>query len=77
MHPFGQRFGEPEDVAGIAVFLASSDARWVHGAAIVVGKLSFTCRISRKKLAENFLSKVARLINIPHFKHPKTGLLLT
>lgn len=38
MHPFGQRLGDPEDIAGIAVFLASSDARWVHGSAVVVGK---------------------------------------
>lgn len=35
-HPFGQRMGEPEDVAGIALFLASSDARWVQGTAITV-----------------------------------------
>ena len=35
-HPFGERFGEPEDVSRIAVFLASDDARWVNGAPIVV-----------------------------------------
>jgi NAD(P)-dependent dehydrogenase (short-subunit alcohol dehydrogenase family) len=36
MHPFGQRMGDPEDVAGIAVFLASDEARWVHGTGVVV-----------------------------------------
>ena len=35
-HPFGERFGEPEDVSRIAVFLASDDARWVNGAPITV-----------------------------------------
>jgi NAD(P)-dependent dehydrogenase (short-subunit alcohol dehydrogenase family) len=35
-HPFGERFGEPEDVSRIAVFLASDDARWVNGAPIPV-----------------------------------------
>lgn len=35
-HPFGARMGEPGDIAGIAVFLASEDAKWVHGAGIVV-----------------------------------------
>lgn len=43
MHPFGQRMGEPEDIAGIAVFLASSDARWVHGSGVVVDG-AFTCQ---------------------------------
>jgi NAD(P)-dependent dehydrogenase (short-subunit alcohol dehydrogenase family) len=36
LHPFGERFGEPEDVSRIAVFLASDDARWVNGAPITV-----------------------------------------
>ena len=31
-HPMG-RFGQPEDIAGLAVFLASDEARWVTGAA--------------------------------------------
>jgi len=43
MHPFGQRMGEPEDIAGIAVFLASSDARWVQGTGVVVDG-AFTCQ---------------------------------
>ena len=33
-HPLG--FGEPEDVAGAAAFLASDDARWVTGATLIV-----------------------------------------
>lgn len=36
LHPFGERFGEPEDVSRIAVFLASDDARWVNGHPMVV-----------------------------------------
>lgn len=32
LHPLG-RFGQPEDVAGIAVFLASDESSWVTGAA--------------------------------------------
>lgn len=32
MHPLG-RFGQPEDVAGLAVFLASDAASWITGAA--------------------------------------------
>ena len=31
-HPMG-RFGQPEDIAGLAVFLASEEARWITGAA--------------------------------------------
>jgi len=27
------RFGQPEDIAGLAVFLASDEARWITGAA--------------------------------------------
>jgi NAD(P)-dependent dehydrogenase (short-subunit alcohol dehydrogenase family) len=43
MHPFGQRMGEPDDIARIAVFLASDDARWVHGTGVVVDG-AFTCQ---------------------------------
>lgn len=32
MHPVG-RFGQPEDVAGLAVFLASDESMWITGAA--------------------------------------------
>jgi meso-butanediol dehydrogenase / (S,S)-butanediol dehydrogenase / diacetyl reductase len=32
MHPLG-RFGQPEDVAGLAVFLASDDSSWITGSA--------------------------------------------
>lgn len=35
MHPMG-RFGQPEDVAGLAVFLASDAASWITGAAYTV-----------------------------------------
>ncbi|KAI9714245.1 MAG: hypothetical protein M1828_001176 [Chrysothrix sp. TS-e1954] len=38
MHPFGGpggRLGTPGDVAGVAVFLASGDARWMTGAGVV------------------------------------------
>lgn len=35
MHPVG-RFGQPEDVAGLAVFLASDEAGWITGAAFPV-----------------------------------------
>jgi NAD(P)-dependent dehydrogenase (short-subunit alcohol dehydrogenase family) len=40
--PFG-RLGAPDDIAGVALFLASDDAKFVHGAAIVVdgGKTIF------------------------------------
>ncbi|HET9181940.1 MAG TPA: SDR family oxidoreductase [Candidatus Angelobacter sp.] len=31
-HPMG-RFGQPEDIAGLAVFLASDEAAWITGAA--------------------------------------------
>ena len=34
-HPMG-RLGEPEDVAAAAAFLASDDARWITGTALVV-----------------------------------------
>ncbi|KAK3044512.1 hypothetical protein LTS18_001105, partial [Coniosporium uncinatum] len=42
MHPL-RGMGEPEDIARIAVFLASDDARWVHGAGIVADG-GFTCQ---------------------------------
>jgi NAD(P)-dependent dehydrogenase (short-subunit alcohol dehydrogenase family) len=32
MHPLG-RFGQPEDIAGLAVFLASDESSWITGAA--------------------------------------------
>ncbi len=35
MHPMG-RFGQPEDAAGLAVFLASDAASWITGAAYTV-----------------------------------------
>ncbi|KAK5174907.1 uncharacterized protein LTR77_000043 [Saxophila tyrrhenica] len=35
-HPFGERLGEPEDLARACVFLASEDARWVNGVALPV-----------------------------------------
>ena len=35
LHPMG-RFGQPEDVAGLAVFLASDAASWITGAAYTV-----------------------------------------
>ncbi len=35
LHPM-QRFGQPEDVAGMAVFLASDESQWMTGAAIPV-----------------------------------------
>jgi len=35
MHPMG-RFGQPDDVAGLAVFLASDSASWITGAAYPV-----------------------------------------
>jgi NAD(P)-dependent dehydrogenase (short-subunit alcohol dehydrogenase family) len=35
LHPLG-RFGKPEDVAGLAVYLASDEAAWVTGAAFPV-----------------------------------------
>ncbi|HEX5434931.1 MAG TPA: SDR family oxidoreductase [Candidatus Angelobacter sp.] len=34
-HPMG-RFGQPEDIAGLAVFLASDEAAWITGAAFPV-----------------------------------------
>jgi NAD(P)-dependent dehydrogenase (short-subunit alcohol dehydrogenase family) len=35
MHPLG-RFGQPEDVAGLAAFLASDESSWITGAAYTV-----------------------------------------
>jgi meso-butanediol dehydrogenase / (S,S)-butanediol dehydrogenase / diacetyl reductase len=35
MHPLG-RFGQPQDVAGLAVFLASDESSWITGADYVV-----------------------------------------
>jgi NAD(P)-dependent dehydrogenase (short-subunit alcohol dehydrogenase family) len=35
MHPIG-RFGQPEDIAGLAVFLASDESSWITGAAFPV-----------------------------------------
>jgi NAD(P)-dependent dehydrogenase (short-subunit alcohol dehydrogenase family) len=35
MHPLG-RFGQPQDVAGLAVFLASDESSWITGAEYVV-----------------------------------------
>jgi glucose 1-dehydrogenase len=40
-HPLG-RLGEPEDVAGAAFYLASEDAAWVTGSALVVDG-GYTC----------------------------------
>jgi NAD(P)-dependent dehydrogenase (short-subunit alcohol dehydrogenase family) len=41
LHPLG-RLGEPEDVAGVAFFLASDDAAWVTGVALPVDG-GYTC----------------------------------
>jgi NAD(P)-dependent dehydrogenase (short-subunit alcohol dehydrogenase family) len=35
MHPLG-RFGQPEDISGLAVFLASEESSWITGAAFPV-----------------------------------------
>jgi NAD(P)-dependent dehydrogenase (short-subunit alcohol dehydrogenase family) len=35
MHPMG-RFGQPEDIAQAAVFLASDEAGWITGAVFPV-----------------------------------------
>jgi len=35
LHPAG-RFGQPEDIAGLAVFLASDESAWTTGAALTV-----------------------------------------
>jgi NAD(P)-dependent dehydrogenase (short-subunit alcohol dehydrogenase family) len=35
LHPVG-RFGQPEDIAGLAVFLASEESSWITGAAFPV-----------------------------------------
>ena len=35
LHPMG-RFGQPDDIAGMAVFLASDEAKWITGAAMPV-----------------------------------------
>lgn len=40
LHPF-KGFGEPEDIAKAAVFLASDDASWVTGVALPVDGKSF------------------------------------
>jgi NAD(P)-dependent dehydrogenase (short-subunit alcohol dehydrogenase family) len=40
-HPLG-RLGEPEDVAGAAFYLASDDASWITGSALVVDG-GYTC----------------------------------
>ena len=40
LHPF-KGLGEPEDIAKVAVFLASDDASWVSGAALPVDGRSF------------------------------------
>lgn len=42
-HGFGERLGEPEDLARACVFLASEDARWVTGVALPVDG-GFTAR---------------------------------
>ena len=43
LHGFGERLGEPEDLARACVFLASEDARWVTGIALPVDG-GFTAR---------------------------------
>jgi NAD(P)-dependent dehydrogenase (short-subunit alcohol dehydrogenase family) len=35
VHPIG-RLGKPEDIAGLAVYLASDQSAWVTGAALPV-----------------------------------------
>ena len=35
LHPMG-RFGQPEDIGGLAVFLASDESKWMTGAALPV-----------------------------------------
>lgn len=40
LHPF-RGFGEPEDIAKVAVFLASDDASWITGVALPVDGKSF------------------------------------
>ena len=35
LHPLG-RFGRPEDIAGLAVYLASNESSWMTGAALPV-----------------------------------------
>jgi NAD(P)-dependent dehydrogenase (short-subunit alcohol dehydrogenase family) len=35
MHPVG-RFGEPDDIAGMAVLLASDESEWITGSAFTV-----------------------------------------
>ena len=42
LHPIG-RLGEPEDIAGAAVFLASDDASWITGTSLMVDG-GYTCR---------------------------------
>ncbi|KAK2807871.1 hypothetical protein FQN50_005260 [Emmonsiellopsis sp. PD_5] len=36
MHPFDSRLGQPDDISGAAVFLASEEAKWVTGATLQV-----------------------------------------
>jgi len=43
LHPFGKKMGEPDDIARVAVFLASDDARWVDGTGIIVDG-AYTCQ---------------------------------
>ena len=40
LHPF-KGYGEPEDIAKAAVFLASDDASWVTGVALPVDGMFF------------------------------------
>jgi Enoyl-(Acyl carrier protein) reductase len=49
LYPLG-RVGEPEDVAGAVVFLASTDAAWITGHTLPVdGGLLLTHRRSRSR----------------------------
>lgn len=42
MHPFNG-LGNPEDIASVAVFLASNDAKWVTGISMAVDG-GYTCQ---------------------------------